>query len=846
MLAVALGPAEVLKAIGDIPNVEIACYNAPNSVTLSGSEMSIEEACSRLLAANIFHRKLRTSGNAYHSKLMEESGQHYETFLKQSLPHKPRSNRSPDVTMFSTVTQGPIDTVDIEYWRRNLESPVQFDTTTQRLCKSRPEVKVLVEIGPHSALAAPLKAIRKALNYSPERLIYLSALKRNANSVECLLNLVGSLFLAGYPVPISTVNAASNVQQPPGRLIVDLPSYQWQYNKDVMWAESRLSTNIQFQAFPHHDLLGSQLPRTSNIAPAWRNMIDLDSVPWLRDHKVGDSVVFPAAGYVALAIEAITQIKGPTTANAADAYTLQDVNISSAMLLKESSYTELIVDLHAVPGQHTAHAFVVSTVSNGTWTEHASGSVQVGEDCIARKSSVSPRTTRCMLTMIDKAFRNDSTTLSGRGGVNKDSFDRRWYSAMNRVGLIYGRSFTTLSDIKASVEHNQATADVPFNASEGQMAHQSRFAVHPTTLDACLQLSIIAAHKGKSEDLVKAYLPVSIPRLTVWPSKASQHHSLKAFGRSVRCGLRTIQASTELSSSDDQKYLQAEVSFLSLETAMDEANEGKMPEPYTRLIWKPDVDRLTNAQARALFSQSQTDESTARFFFSSLEELTQLAICSVAQRLPGDLQVDRMPDHMRKFLKWLTEQSTVFSEPNIDGMTSNKLEERINSIAQSLEKDVPEAAMVAQLNTRMPQIISGTVGALDVMIENDLLTRIYENGFGQTGAYARLTDVIGLMAHKNPRMRIVELGAGTGGATRVMLDALEGGTSLPKYDKYDFTDISKAFLGVAQERFQTHRLLGYGILDIENSPTSQGFEEHSYDVVFASNVSLHLDEPPQI
>ena len=97
----------------------------------------------------------------------------------------------------------------------------------------------------------------------------------------------------------------------------------------------------------------------------------------------------------------------------------------------------------------------------------------------------------------------------------------------------------------------------------------------------------------------------------------------------------------------------------------------------------------------------------------------------------------------------------------------------------------------------MPQIISGTIGALDVMIKNNLLTRIYKNGFSQTSAYARLTDVIGLIAYKNPRMRIVKLGAGTGSATRVMLDALEGGTLLPKYNKYNFTNISKAFLGVA-------------------------------------------------
>jgi SAM-dependent methyltransferase len=125
------------------------------------------------------------------------------------------------------------------------------------------------------------------------------------------------------------------------------------------------------------------------------------------------------------------------------------------------------------------------------------------------------------------------------------------------------------------------------------------------------------------------------------------------------------------------------------------------------------------------------------------------------------------------------------------------------------------------------------------MVENNLLTRIYEDGFGQTGAYARLTDFMALMAHKNPRLRILELGAGTGGATRVMLSALEGDRPLPKYETYAFTDVSKAFLGVAQETFQVHRHLGFGILDIEHEPAGQGFEENSYDIVFASNVGFN-------
>jgi acyl transferase domain-containing protein len=837
MLAVGLSPVDVVEVIHNIPDIGIACYNAPDSVTLTGSEEAIDEARARLSVAGIFHRKLATSRNAYHSSFMEEAGGYYETFLKQSLPGGLKGSSNVKTAMFSSVTERIVEKIDLHYWRQNLESPVRFNTATQLLLKDRSEVKIVVEIGPHSALAGPIKAIQAALGYDSERLSYLPTLRRHANAVECVLNLAGFLFLSGHPLSVSDINAVTNTKDSPGVFIPDLPTYQWDYGQDVLWAESRLSTDIRFRTYPHHDLLGSRLPGTSDIAPTWRNLIALDSVPWLRDHKVGDAIVFPAAGYVALVLEAIAQTYEMNTASTASSYKLREMTISSAMLLKESENLELLTDLHSEPGGQNLYKFVISTISNGAWTEHASGSVQAGDDFFPSKYNRDSLVKKSMLTSIDGKLHYDPTVIVSRDGINKDSFDRGWYGAMDKVGLMYGEAFKTLSSIGVNVEYDQATAQVPYNASEKQMVQQSRYAVHPTALDACLQLSIIAAHKGKSLDLKKAYMPISISNLTVWPLKTSPNTTLQAFGRGESRGLRSIQAVTGLTTPDDQPFVRAEVSFLSLETSTEETNSGKAPQPYTRLVWKPEVDRLTSAQAAALFAQTKLDDSTANAHFSSLEELTQLAIRSVAERLPQDLQVELLPNHMQKFYRWITKQNSTITNKGLADLTGHKLEDRINSIVRNLEQEVSEAAMVAQLTSKMPRIVSSGIGALDVMLENNLLTRIYEDGFGQIGAYAKLKEFMALMVHKHPRLSILELGAGTGGATKIMLNALEWDSQLPKYERYSFTDVSKAFLGVAQERFQASSHLDFGILDIENEPTGQGFDENSFDVVFASNVS---------
>ena len=82
-------------------------------------------------------------------------------------------------------------------------------------------------------------------------------------------------------------------------------------------------------------------------------------------------------------------------------------------------------------------------------------------------------------------------------------------------------------------------------------------------------------------------------------------------------------------------------------------------------------------------------------------------------------------------------------------------------------------------------------------------------------------------------MRVLEIGAGTGGTTRWALTALQG-----ERTTYSFTDVSPAFLEAAQVRFKDAPFLKTALLDLERDPTEQGFGPNSFDIVVASNV-LH-------
>ncbi|WP_414754484.1 beta-ketoacyl synthase N-terminal-like domain-containing protein [Anabaena sp. CCY 9910] len=85
-------------------------------------------------------------------------------------------------------------------------------------------------------------------------------------------------------------------------------------------------------------------------------------------------------------------------------------------------------------------------------------------------------------------------------------------------------------------------------------------------------------------------------------------------------------------------------------------------------------------------------------------------------------------------------------------------------------------------------------------------------------------------------LRVLEIGAGTGVSTQALLPLLP-----PQQTNYTFTDIGSGFLTQAQQKFQEYPFVEYRLLDMDNSPIEQGFEQYSFDVIIATNV-LHATQ----
>ena len=300
MLAVGKGLREVAPYLRRFDaEIVVACENSPESVTLSGTRVAIQEAKRIFDAEGIFARKLKT-GMAYHSPQMRTVALPMIELVEEAytqLDSIDRQWRCPRRRMISSVTttEIPDGVLGAEYWASNLTSRVFFNTAVSTLVTTIGLEKIggVVEIGPHSAFSGPFKQICKANGFSG--LTYIPTLLRNQDTAKGLPNTAGKLFLEGYPVDLYAVNQLDHMSED-GILsqkasnttpftLVDLPPYQWNYDK-VYWAEPRQSAEYRNPSHARHDLLGSKIPGLLDRSMVWRNVLRLKDVPWLVDHKV--------------------------------------------------------------------------------------------------------------------------------------------------------------------------------------------------------------------------------------------------------------------------------------------------------------------------------------------------------------------------------------------------------------------------------------------------------------------------------------------------------------------------------------------------------------------------------
>lgn len=623
MLAVGTSESEIRTWIERLSegNLGIACVNSPSNVTVSGDARAIDELEHMLKQTDIFARRLKVA-NAYHSSHMDvivEAYMHSMNNLRV-LPGKG------DRTMYSSVTGQSIDWSELGAlnWVRNLVSPVLFYDTLLDLLRptasdgvrsKQNAVDILLEVGPHATLKSAVTEIMMA--HSIKDVKYGSVLLRKRNGVRTALGAVGSLLAEGVPVRMIEVNKYTD-ERLDGRLrpLIDLPAYSWNHTR-TYWSESRFSKQHRNRQYPPRSLLGAPFPALSEKGKIWRGLIRFSEESWMKDHTIETSMLYPAAGFIAMVIEAARQVAEqgrPVTS-----FKLRDIQITAPAFISEDFDTEFVLQfsphLSGTRGSSSTFTdFAISTSCNGQDLRQNCSGLLFIEYQYAEGSDMA---FEYALENLDYRDRYRDILRLCHLSEDSDTF----YQELANIGLNYGPAFQGLSDIRSSEGLSCCTVNVPdIDLSSGLGDPHRPHIIHPTTLDSMFHAAF-AAFKHPKGQLSSAMVPKSIDEVIVSASIGfSAGTKFKGFSEASKKGFREMVSDLVmldphlLGSAVSVKGFCCAALSANTETSGDEATLAEK-NIFSKCIWRPVQFRSQHGSTADTFKDTQnvhdrTDEES--------------------------------------------------------------------------------------------------------------------------------------------------------------------------------------------------------------------------------------------
>ncbi|MCJ1404087.1 hypothetical protein MMC11_007312 [Xylographa trunciseda] len=829
MLVTGLGERDVESYIADVKcgTVSVACINSPTSTTVSGDDVAINELKEVLDRLSIFNRKMHVDV-AYHSHHMRAVSDEYLCSLKElEAETSPKS-----INFISSVTgTGKSSDFGPKYWAMdNLVSKVRFRDAIEEYCRqARGHSKqVLIEVGPHSALRGPT---RQTIGNDFQDYSYFSALVRDRDAVQSILDLNGRLFVHGVPTRLDMIDSLK-LKQSRKSVIQDLPSYPWDHS-NTYWHESRLSKDYRLRPHPNHDLLGSRVTSSSSLEPRWRHIISVSSLPWLQEHVVDDLIVFPGAGYLCMAIEAVREsLEGSHPSQDILAFVIKNVSFSKALIVPEApGRIEMQLSLNPRLGTReitptTLQEFRICALSSdGKWYEHCCGQINVEIASSTYTDFVS----------FQHGVLEDIQLAEGSQSIGSEAL----YEQLRSNGNTYGDHFATITEIQLG-NNCQAIAmiKVPDVAAIMPSNYIQPHIIHPTTLDALMHSSLPLYTQEYGPG---AIMPVSIDEIVILPTiEKIAGNYLQSRATLAPNGPRSAKVDISVFGLDEAKgtKLRMQISGMELRGLGGAQQEALPSFDAARKIghemkWDVDVEFLSVSLPVSTLPKFAADSAERK-----LKLLNQAAIIYVSRVVnhssSQSLEIPKY--HHSDLVQWMKCSQTLFlASKHTEANTNDKYDEE--DILNQARLLGVEGEMLSRLGPSMISILTGKTAPLEIMLEDDLLYRLYADD-SSTRCYTHMAQYLKYLTFKNPSMTILELGGGTGGTTFPLLQVVSTGDTTC-VGQYDFTDISAGFFDRARNLLREWgSLIHFQTLDIERDPMLQGFSKHSYDLVIASNV-LH-------
>jgi acyl transferase domain-containing protein len=840
MIAVGLdlGAINDYLKIFNVGEAKIACINSPSSVTVSGDITAIEQLEVLLKGQGIFARRLRVR-TAFHSHHMQPL---YEPYMQSMQERMETGDQALLPIIYASPTTGMRvkDATQLsspQHWAQSMIKPVLFLDAFRQMAlnpvSGEAEIDIAVEVGPHAALSGPVGDILLMPEFCKTSISYLSCLIRDNNAVYTMQALAAQLLCKGVTVNLKGINF------PTGKdhlsVITDLPSYPWNHQMRH-WDECRANKSHRVKQFGYHDLIGSLVDGTNFLAPTWRHTIRLSDMPWVREHTVQSNVIYPGAGYICMAIEAARQLV-TTTAQNINGYRLRDVDIMHALIIPDGARgVEVQLSLQSVSekaiGVQGWREFKIYSVgAEDKWTEHCKGLILV--EFLADSEPISHQ--KC-------------STLTLRPCYLKCVDPEDIYSSLRTNAIYHGKIFQNIESVQVGQSQAVVVLSIPNVACMMPEHYQKTHVLHPITLDSVF-VSAYGALLGSNSKQESSIVPKRIKSLWVSGTIGSQHgHQFKSYVKIEHVDYR--QFKSKITMFDSQEIDDSHPPVLVMDGFLCQSlgvAHCREPGPNnsdicSKLNWAPDISLMSPGvlSKQLSFALDTREEQTILNLRRACFHYIHDALASLTL---ADIQ--RLEWHHKKFYTWMKLQVNLALDDELAASSSEWIkdnEEEKRHLFDIVGLSSVNGEAVCHLGTHLLSILTQKATPLELLMEGKLLHKYYRGALKFSRCNIQLAKLAKHLIHKNPRAKILEIGAGTGGTTQSLLEVIGNGRKCgwgPFASEYHFTDISSGFFAESQDQYgDWSDIMTYRKLDIELDPAQQGFECGSYDIIVAGQV-LH-------
>lgn len=842
MAAVAAGPDQIQAIIESIgPGIGIAGLNGPRQTVVSGEPEAVDRLLQNLAAQGIGARALKVT-RAFHSHLMEPVLSALEDEAGRIAFKEPRIPIAANLT--GALAQPGLMT-KAGYWRDHSRRPVRFAENLAALHGAG--YRHFLEVGPHPVLGA---LGRECLEAKP--VVWYHGPRRGQDDQREIMRCLGELYVHGATIQWRHVEQGNTRR-------VSLPTYPFQRRPYWLAAPSpRAAQELVLPAPAGHPLLGRELTSPALSDRVFEAYLNCDQPRFLRHHRIFGHWIMPTPAYLEMAMAAAEAL-GLHDPAEHKGWCVADVRVQEALMLPETGAARVQTVIRAASaGAARQCAFYSASTGSGSivWRRHAVCDIRPGAD-------------------LETPARMDLSALKARCAVEVSV--EKYYQGVRSLGLDFGPAFQGLRRIWKGRGEALGEMALPEELEPG--IENYRF--HPALLDACFHL-LGAAMPEEIPD--QAFLLIGIGRIDLlrWPPK--RFWNLTQLHPAGDGNGRSESLSGDITLLDETGDVIAVYRNLLLRKtsgeALAEAVRPKLePQWLYRLDWidhpLPDVDRPGFAAdlaapaelARHLSADLKRygDESGLWVYGELLPELDRwcrdaiVRMLSLKQAEPAMTQWF-VPADLARGLKILPRYERLFNrlcEVLADDGYLDKQAQRYRLAAgassgatkgpqpQALLQRFPgckaEIEMTVRCGEHLDEVLSGARDPLELLFpraEVQTAEQIYENSPYARSYNAIIADAvaaeIGARHAAGQRVRLLEIGGGTGGTTTHVLNRLD-----QQQDQYVFSDISPLFVAKAQEKYLAYANIDYRVLDIEAEPTTQGFADNErFDIVIAANV-LH-------